>query len=177
MEKRISKIIVGTAGGTAGKSAKTYKVSLPTKWVNELNIDAGQIELLFDGEKIIVSPRLTLCDFLDNKKNLGHELILFSFYDGDILCTKICADFTDKTILAENFTDNIVKTAFGNNQAPTWAEFESFLEERCVPESRSGIREYLEAINVESYEPLKIIGKTEGRMAEDNQWIKLEKII
>ena len=38
MEKRIAKIIVGKSGGTAGKDAKTYKVSLPTKWVNELNI-------------------------------------------------------------------------------------------------------------------------------------------
>ncbi len=176
MEKRISKIIVGTAGGTAGKSAKTYKVSLPTNWVNELNINEGQIELLFDGERIIVSPRLTLCGFLDNKKNLGHELVLFSFYDGDILCTKICADFTDKTIIAENFTDNIVKTSFGKNIAPVWNDFENFLRERCVPESRSGIREYLEGIGVEEYDPLKIIEKTQGRMAEDNQWISMEII-
>ena len=101
---------------------------------------------------------------------------MISFYNEDILCTKICADFTDKTLSSENYTENIVKTAFGNNPAPTWSDLENFLEKRCVPRSRSGIREYLETIGVESYEPLKIIKKTEGRMAEDNQWIKLEVI-
>lgn len=176
MEKRITKIIVGSAGGTAGKGAKTYKVSLPTKWVSEMNLADTQIEMHYDGEKIIIAPHLSLYDFLENKKLAGHNLIMFDFYDDKVLCTKICADFTDKTIVAENYTDNIVKTAFGNNAAPTWGDFQSFLEERCVPKSRSGIREYLETIGVESYEPLKIIEKTKGRMAEDNQWIKLEEI-
>ncbi len=176
MEKRISKIIVGSSGGTAGKGSKTYKISLPTKWVNELNLDEKQIELYFDGEKIVVLPCLDLSEFLIKKQNAGHNLLLLDFYDKDILCTKICADFTDETIVAENFTDNIVKTAFGKNATPVWDDFESFLKERCVPESRSGIREYLEAIGVEEYDPLKIIERTEGRMAEDNQWISMEII-
>lgn len=176
MEKRIVKIIVGSAGGTAGKGAKTYKVSLPTKWVKDMNLADTQIEMLYDGEKIIIAPHLSICDFLDNKKALGHNLMLVSFYDGEALCSEICADFTDKTIVAENHTKNIVKTAFGKNEAPTWKDFQNFLEERCVPKSRSGIREYLETIGVESYEPLEIIKKTNGRMAEDNQWLKWEVI-
>ena len=176
MEKRIAKIIVGSAGGTAGKGAKTYKVSLPTKWVLEMNLTDAKIEMHYDGEKIIITPCLSLLDFLDNKSKLGHNLMLISFYDDTVLCTKICADFTDKTIVSENCTNNIVKTAFGNNMAPTWEDFQNFLEERCVPRSRSGVREYLETIGVEEYNPLEIIKKTEGRMAEDNQWIKLEVI-
>ena len=176
MEKRIAKIIVGSAGGTAGKGAKTYKVSLPTKWVSEMNLADTQIEMHYDGEKIIITPHLSLCEFLNNKKTLGHNLMLMSFYDDTVLCSLICADFTDKTIIVENSTDNIVKTAFGNNMAPTWTDFENFLEERCVPKSRSGIREYLETIGVEEYNPIEIIRKTEGRMAEDHQWIRLEVI-
>ena len=176
MEKRIANIIVGSAGGTAGKGAKTYKVSLPTKWVSEMNLADGQIEMHYDGEKIIITPSLSLDDFIDNKNKLRHNLALISFYDDKVLCTKICADFTDKTIVAQNYTDNIVKTAFGNNVYPTWEDFNNFLEERCVPKNRSGIREYLETIGVEEYNPLEIIKKTEGRMAEDNQWIKLEVI-
>lgn len=176
MEKRITKIIVGAAGGTAGKGAKTYKVSLPTKWVSELNLADTQIEMHYDGEKIIIAPHLSLCDFLGSKRALRHSLMLFSFYDDAVLCTKICADFTDKTIVAENYTDNIVKTAFGNNTAPTWEDFQNFMEERCVPKSRSGIREYLETIGVEEYNPMEIIKKTNGRMAEDNQWLKWEVI-
>lgn len=176
MEKRIAKIIVGSAGGTAGKGAKTYKVSLPTKWVSEMNLTDTQIEMRYDGEKIVIAPHLSLYDFLDSKRALGHNLMLIGFYDDEVLCTKICADFTDKTIVAENYTDNVVKTAFGNNATPTWVDLQSFLEERCVPRSRSGIREYLETIGVEEYNPLEIIRKTEGRMAEDNQYIRLEVV-
>ena len=176
MERRIAKLIVGKAGGTAGKNSKTYKVSLPTKWVSELSLADSKMEMSFDGERIIISPHLSMAEFLEKKKSLGHKLIKFEFYDGEILCTKIVADFTDETLSVENTTENIVKTALGKNEAPTWEDFQNFLEERCVPKSRSGIREYLETISVESYEPLEIIKKTNGRMAEDNQWLKWEVI-
>ena len=176
MEKRISKIIVGKSGGTAGKDSKTYKVSLPTKWVTELNLADSQIELCYDGEIIIIVPKLSLEQFIKQKKQKGHKLLLLNFYDKYTLCTKICADFTDETVSAQNYTDNIVKTAFGKNEVPTWEDFQNFLEERCIPRGRSGIREYLETIGVEEYNPIEIIKKTSGRMAEDNQWLKCEAI-
>lgn len=176
MERRIAKLIVGKAGGTAGKNSKTYKVSLPSKWVAELALVDSKMEIAFDGERIIISPRLSVDEFLKNKKSLGHKLIKLEFYDEEVLCTKIVADFTDETISHENTTEHIVKTAFGKNEVPTWKDFQNFLEERCVPRSRSGIREYLETIGVGSYEPFEIIKKTNGRMAEDNQWLKWEII-
>ena len=176
MERRIAKLIVGKAGGTAGKDSKTYKVSLPTKWVAELGLTDSKMEIAFDGERIIISPHLSMDNFSDRKKSLGHKLLKIEFYDGESLCTKIAADFTDETLSVENTTEHIVKTAFGKNEVPTWEDFQNFLEERCVPRNRSGIREYLEAIGVEEYNPIEIIKKTSGRMAEDDQWIKLEEI-
>lgn len=176
MERRIAKLIVGKAGGTAGKDSKTYKVSLPSKWVAELGLTESKMEISFDGERIIISPQLSMDEFLEKKESLGHKLMKFEFYDGEILCTQIIADFTDETLSVENTTEHIVKTAFGKNEVPTWDDFLNFLEERCVPRSRSGIREYLEAIGVEEYSPLEIIKKTNGRMAEDNQWLKWEEI-
>ena len=176
MERRIAKLIVGKAGGTASKDSKTYKVSLPSKWVAEFGLTDSKMEIAFDGERIIISPHLSMDEFLEKKKSLGHKLINFKFYDGEILCTKIVADFTDETLSVENTTEHIVKTAFGKNEVPTWEDFQNFLEERCLPRSRSGIREYLETIGVEEYDPLEIIKKTSGSMAEDNQWIKLEEI-
>ena len=176
MKRRIAKLIVGKAGGTAGKESKTYKVSVPSKWVAELGLADSKIEIAFDGERIIISPHLSMGKFLENKKSLGHKLVKLEFYDSEVLCTEIVVDFTDETLSVENTTEHIIKTAFGKNEVPTWEDFQNFLEERCVPKSRSGIREYLEAIGVEEYNPLEIIKKTEGRMAEDNQWIKLEGI-
>ena len=176
MERRIANLIVGKAGGTAGKDSKTYKVSLPSKWVAELGLTDTKMEISFDGERIIISPHLSMDKFLESKKSLGHRLMKLEFYDGEVLCTKIIADFTDETLFVENTTEHIVKTAFGKNEVPTWDDFLNFLEERCVPRSRSGIREYLETIGVEQYNPIEIIKKTSGRMAEDNQWLKWEKI-
>lgn len=176
MERRIAKLIVGKAGGTAGKDSKTYKISLPSKWVAELGPIESKMEISFDGERIIISPNLSIDKFLKKKQSLGHKLVKFEFYDGEILCTKIIADFTDETLAVENMTNHIVKTAFGKNETPTWGDFQSFLEERCLPRNRSGMREYLETIGVEEYNPLEIIKKTGGKMAEDNQWFKLEEI-
>ena len=176
MERRIAKVIVGKAGGTAGKDAKTYKVSLPSKWVTELGLTESQMEMVYDGERIILSPRLSMEKFSENKKSLGHRLVKFEFYDRETLCTTIIADFTDETLSVENTTAHIVKTAFGKNEVPTFKDFQHFLEERCMPKSRSGIREYLETIGVETYEPFEIIKKTNGRMAEDDQWLNWEVI-
>lgn len=66
-----------------------------------------------------------------------------------------------------------MKTAFGANELPTWEDFELFLEERCVPRERAGLREYLEALGLEEYDPLDIVRKTQGRMAEDDQWLEV----
>lgn len=81
-----------------------------------------------------------------------------------------------KTVFAENFTDDLVKTAFGKKQFPTWDDFCAFIKERCVPAERSGLREYLECIGLDEYEPFKIIMKTKGKMAEDSQWIDVEEL-
>ena len=59
---------------------------------------------------------------------------------------------------------------------PTWADLEEFLEERCIPRQRAGLREYLEALGLEEYDPLAIIQKTKGRMAEDDQWMEVREI-
>ncbi len=176
MERRIAKLIVGKAGGTAGKDSKTYKVSLPSKWVAELGLTDTKMEISFDGERITISPHLSMDKFLKKKQSLGHKLMKLEFYDGGSLCTQIITDFTDETLSVENMTEHIVKTAFGKNETPSWDDFLNFLEERCMPRSRSGIREYLETIGVEEYDPLEIIKKTEGRMAEDSQWIRLEEM-
>ena len=176
MEKRIGNIIIQTPGGTAAKGSSTYKVSLPSSWIKELGIAAEnrQVELSFDGKAITISKRLTLSEFISRKSKAGHALLQFFYYDGDILCSLVAADFTDQTLCTENYVSDVIKTAFGNNEVPTWNDFQNFLEERCIPRARAGLREYLEALGLDKYDPLEIIKKTSGRMAEDKQWIKIQ---
>ena len=56
MDKRIAKIIIGKDGGTASKNALTYKISLPSSWINELKITPENREVIisFNGEKITI---------------------------------------------------------------------------------------------------------------------------
>lgn len=178
MEKRIGNVIIQAPGGTAGKNSSTYKVSLPSAWIKEMGITDSdrQVELTFDGTAITISKKLSPDEFIRSGKGKGHEIYLLSYYDDQTLCSKIAADYTDQTVCFENYTNNFLRTAFGNNLVPTWEDFQAFLEERCIPRSRAGLRAYLDTIGVDQYDPLEIIQKTKGRMAEDNQWLRMEVV-
>ena len=84
MEKREGHIIASKAGGTAGKGAKTYKVSLPSAWLHEMELTGGdrRIELTFDGERIILVPRRTSMEPAP-----GHRVVRLKYYDGERLCS------------------------------------------------------------------------------------------
>ena len=100
MEKRSAKVNISAAGGTAAKGAKTYKVTLPTSWMDTLEVNEEQrdFEIYFDGNQIILSRRLTGEDFAARKLAQRHDVRLFRFLEGDRLCTAIYADFTDQTL-------------------------------------------------------------------------------
>ena len=176
MEKRIAKVNICAAGGTASKGARTCKITLPTSWVDELgiNMESRELVIAFDGKQIVLSRHLSGENFAKWKLGQKHDVRLFLFYDKDELCTAIYADFDDETLVVENHIDNPVKTAFGNRALPTWDDFQTFLAERCIPRERAGLRDYLEVIGVGAYDPIEIIEKTAGRMAEDNQWLRVE---
>ena len=172
IEQRKAKILINKAGGTAGADAKNYRVALPSAWINELGIDeeSREVVLQFDGESITIRRAVSggYSDFVDTARRHGHELLVLHFYDGNALCTKICADRTMRTLAIENHTADVLRTAFGVNQNPTWDDLQELLESRGVPRQRDGLRYYLAELGLEKYEPLEIIRRTEGRMAEDN---------
>lgn len=178
MEIRNSKIIVGAAGGTAGKNAKTYKVSLPSSWLTDMGIseDEREICLRFDGQNITIQKRLSFEDFMEKKRHQNHDLKLISYYDNDTLCTRICADFTDKQLAIKNEDVPNLHRAFGVNETPTWDDLMSFLEDRCIPRQRDGLQYYLDELGLDEYDPLAIVLRTEGKMAEDHQWLKVEDL-
>ena len=133
-----------------------------------------EMALTFDGTKITLSQHLSGPDFAERQLAQSHEVRILRFYDRDDLCSTIYADFTAQTVVVENQEVPTIKTAFGNNLLPNWEDFQRFLEDRCIPRQRAGLREYLENLGLDEYDPLAIIEKTGGRMAEDQQWLTIE---
>ena len=54
-------------------------------------------------------------------------------------------------------------------------QYIEFLESRCFPESRDKMKLILKDLGLPFYDPIMIIEKTEGRMAEDDFWIRIER--
>lgn len=102
-------------------------------------------------------------------------VLRINYMDRDELCTTIDVDFKHEKIQIKNYTDNLIFRAFGVKESPTWNDFEYFLEDRCFPRSRDHAKQILRDMGVPFYDPLLIIEKTQGRMAEDNQWLMLIK--
>ena len=176
METRNAKLIVNKSGGTASEKSKTYRITIPNSWVEQLGIseDNREIELSFNGSEITVRRKQTMQEYKDTHNR--NKLLQLQFYHGDSLCTTILADETAEKVLIENHTSDPLYTAFGVNNNPDWQDYRSFLEERCIPKSRAGLQEYLNAIGVDEYHPLEIIRKTKGRMAEDQSWLEVTEL-
>ena len=176
METRNAKLIINKSGGTASEKSKTYRVTIPNSWVEQLGIseDNREIELSFNGSEITVRRKQTMQEYKDTHNR--NKLLQLQFYHGDSLCTTILADETAEKVLIENHTSDPLYTAFGVNENPDWQDYQIFLEERCIPKSRAGLKEYLNAIGVDEYNPVEIIRKTKGRMAEDRSWLGVTEL-
>ena len=176
MEIRNAKLIVNTSGGTASESAKTFRVTLPNNWIEKMNLGADNrdIELRFDGETISVIKKQNFEDFLSTRK--GNKLFKLEYFNFNDLSTTIIADYSKNEIAVKNSCDNSLYLAFGKNESPSWEDYTAFLESRCISKNRDRLRDYLNTIGLDYYEPLEIIKITKGKMAEDNQWIKVTEL-
>lgn len=178
METRTVNVIIGKAGGNTSGLSNNYKISIPNQWINELGIskDNREVNISFDGEKIMISKKVTFDEFINRKKTLKHSIKIFEFSEQQKIMTKICADFTDETLCVENYTNDYLKRAFGINENPDWNDFCAFLENRCIPRNSSGIKEYLNVLGLYEYDALEIVKITKGKMSEDNMILKVEEL-
>lgn len=96
-----------------------------------------------------------------------------TFMNRSTRCTEIYVDFKDEEVYIVNYTEDILYRAFGCNENPTWQDFLDFLESRCFPKTRDKMKWILRELELPCYDPLLIIEKTKGRMAEDHQWIAI----
>ena len=88
-------------------------------------------------------------------------------------CTVIDVNFLDRKVVIQNKTDDILHRAFGVIKDPTWNDFENFLRDRCFPQTRGNCKELLQEMDLRDYDPLKIVEKTRGRLADDEMWLRL----
>ncbi len=118
--------------------------------------------------------RQTISKYLNKPLN-GNYVMRLNFMFRQKVCTEIYVNFADKKIKIVNRTNDIMKRAFGVNENPDWNDFEQFLEERCFPKSRAFQKTILKKIGVDCYDALQILEKTDGRTAEDNQYIRFTR--
>lgn len=91
------------------------------------------------------------------------------------VCTIIDVNEVKKEVAITNYTDNVMFKAFGTIEKPDYSMYLEFLESRCFPKTRDKLKLVLSDLNLPFYDPFMIIEKTEGRMAEDDFWIKIER--
>ena len=93
----------------------------------------------------------------------------------DTLCTVIDVDDNKQKIRIKNYAENIMFRAFGKIDKPDYGMYEEFLESRCFPRTRDKMKLVLKDMNLPFYDPFLIVEKTNGRMAEDDFWIDIER--
>ena len=148
-----------------------------------INTSKSTVERWESGKEKISGPLVLLLQMLEKypeyvesirvmEKNT--PLRLWYMYK-DTVCTIIDVNEIKREIQIRNYTDNIMFKAFGSIEKPDFKMYEEFLESRCFPASRDKMKLILRDLDLPFYDPFKIIEKTEGRMAEDDFWIRIER--
>ena len=120
--------------------------------------------------------RQTIYKQLERAQNFSDDpniMLRLNYMNRNDLCTTIDVDFKHEKIKIKNYTDKFPLRAFGVVENPTWEDFQWFLKDRCFPETRAHLKWVLSDVGVSFYDPLMIIEKTKGKMAEDQQWIEV----
>ena len=147
-----------------------------------ISVSKPTIERWESSEDKINGPIVFLLSMLeDNTKYVNNIIIppkkypIRMFYmHNQKICTLIDVNMVTQELYIKNYTDNLIYRAFGINESPTYKDFQDFLKSRCFPETRDKLKLVLQDLNIPFYDPFLIIEKTEGRMAEDDFWIKIE---
>lgn len=91
------------------------------------------------------------------------------------ICTVIDVDERNRMVRIYNYTNDLLSRAFGVIEHPSFEDYEEFLESRCFPRTRDKMKLILKEMDLPFYDPFMIIEKTNGRMAEDDYWIRIER--
>lgn len=171
---------------TTGEEIKKVRQSLgmtQREFADFARCSKPTVERWEASDKEITGPIVTLLDVLKRESDIPSrlkkpdkrlKLRLYYMY-GDMVCTIIDVDEASRKVKVQNYTDNVMFRAFGINTEPNFHDYEAFIESRCFPRSRDKIKLELKKLDIPFYDPILIIEKTGGRMADDDFWIRLER--
>lgn len=154
-----------------------------TEFGKLIGCSRATIERWENGNELIKGPAAFSVGLINRQTDPKEQLIapekkfplrMWYMYRSNV-CTMIDVDDMNRRVEIRNYTSNILFTAFGNNQHPDYADYEEFLKSRCFPEERDKIKLVLKDLGLPFYNPFMIIEKTQGRMAEDEFWIMIER--
>lgn len=156
---------------TQKEFAEFINCSKPTveRWERSTDVICGPIVLLL--KMLQKYP-----DYEQEVKIPEKEWPLRIWYmHGQDICTLIDVNEQERKIKIRNYTDKIMFRAFGVVEKPDYNQYQEFLASRCFPESRDKMKLILKDLGLPFYDPIMIIEKTEGRMAEDAFWLRIER--
>lgn len=148
-----------------------------------LGVSKPTIERWETSENVITGPIVLALHLINNSQNVADQLIVPSrttklrlkYMYQDTLCTVIDVDEMNQAVRIMNYQKHLMFRAFGINEKPTFQDYQEFIESRCFPRSRDKMKIILKDLDIPFYDPLLIIEKTKGRMAEDDFWIEVER--
>ncbi len=164
------KMIRNILGMTQKEFAEFTNVSKRTveRWESTDEDISGPITVLLD--MLIKDLELPEKLSIPGKK---YRMRLWYMYH-DFVCTIIDVDEAEQRVQIQNYFRNPIYRAFGVNTEPTYEDYQEFIKSRCFPESRDKLKLELKKLDIPFYDPIMIIEKTQGRMAEDDFWIRIE---
>lgn len=148
-----------------------------------LRVSVPTVERWESGHAEITGPVVALTDILkrDNRYVEYLELpprtspLRLVYYYKNMVCTVIDVNEVMRRVSIRNYTDNLMFRAFGRIDHPTYEDYEEFLESRCFPRERDKMKLQLRELGIPFYDPMLIIEKTHGRMAEDDFRLEIER--
>lgn len=100
------------------------------------------------------------------------EMYSFDFLYKDTLCATVHV-YKDGIVEVDNYAKDVLDLPFGvKTKGITGEDLAAFLEWRCVPRGRANIRQLLDDMGLQFYNPIDIVRKTHGVMCDDMYWIR-----
>ena len=148
-----------------------------------INCSKSTVERWETSSEPIVGPIVLLLKLLEREPEFVNKLrvpeknypLRLWYMHNQTVCTVIDVDEVNQQVIIKNYTDNVMFRAFGKEEHPDYKMYTDFLESRCFPNSRDKMKLILKDLDLPFYDPFMIIEMSEGRMAEDDFWIRIER--